>query len=330
MKDSAGIKRQNKGLICKLLLGGKAYSKQQIAGQTGLSVASCNTYLNEMEQAGQVIGTRQKLHEVGRTSVVYQWNEDYESIACLYFERIQERRSLTAVVLSATGREKYRTQTSFPKLELDTIETGLEDLLARFPNIRQIVVGTPSIAENGVIRHCDLPELEGVQLMSAWEQRYHLPVFLANDMYYKIYGYYQKQPAPNRIITLVNYPSGVLPGTATIYNGSVLTGRNLFAGMVGFLDYGMSREEQIARMQRPVAEPLITQAVIALISILNPHTLLFTGDLIQESDLDAIRDACKRCIPEEYMPDFAYMADSTPYYLAGMYAAAMERKEKEL
>ena len=55
MKDSAGIKRENKAQIRKLLMSGKPYTKQQIARQTGLSVASCNTYLNEMETSGEVI-----------------------------------------------------------------------------------------------------------------------------------------------------------------------------------------------------------------------------------------------------------------------------------
>ena len=83
MKDSTAIKKANKALIRKLLRSGKAYTKQQIALQTGLSVASCNTYLNEMEATGEVIGEKQKLHEVGRSSVLYKLNEEYESILCI-------------------------------------------------------------------------------------------------------------------------------------------------------------------------------------------------------------------------------------------------------
>lgn len=327
MKDSADIKRQNKNRLRTLLAQGNGYSKQQLAARTGLSVASCNTYLNEMERTGEVLGKKQKLHNVGRTSVVYTLNEAYESLLCLYFEQIQGRKSLTLAVLSPSGKIKQRTVNTFATLDLPVIQEQLEQILEQFPNIRQIAVGTPSIAEDGIIRHCDIPELEGAVLVSEWEQRYGIPVFLANDMYYKAYGYYRKEHLTHQIVTLVNYPSGVLPGTATIYKGTVLTGRNLFAGMVGFLDYGMSRAEQIKKLQRPMAGPLIRQATIALISILNPHRLVFMGDLIRETDLPSIRAACQKCIPEEYMPDFAYIQDSTAYYLWGMYEAAMEQKE---
>lgn len=329
MNDSAGIKKQNKFSIYKQLIDGKSYSKQQIALQTGLSVASCNTYLNEMEAAGEVIGEKKKLRDVGRTSVVYKLNEDFESILCLYFELIQGVKSITTAVLSPTGKILHRQIRQFDFLDAAAIEQEAAAALERFSNISQIIIGTPSIAENGVIRHSDIPELENTALKNRLEIKFHLPVSLSNDMHYKVYGYYRQEQVSDKIVTLVNYPSGVLPGTATVHKGILLTGKNLFAGMVGFLDYGMSLEQQIQLLHRPTAEPFIVQASIALISILNPHVLLFTGDLLQENDLERIRIACQNCIPEEYMPDFIFIPDTDPYYLMGMYWTAIDKKEKK-
>lgn len=330
MNDSAGIKKQNKFLIYKQLIDGESYSKQQIALQSGLSVASCNTYLNEMEAAGEVIGEKKKLRDVGRTSVVYKLNEDFESILCLYFELIQGVKSITATVLSPIGNVLHQQIHQFDFLDATAIEQEVAASLERFSNISQIIVGTPSIAENGVIRHSDIPELENVTLKDRLESRFRLPVSISNDMHYKVYGYYRQEQVSDKIVTLVNYPSGVLPGTATVHKGILLTGRNLFAGMVGFLDYGMTIEQQIQLLHRPTAEPFIIQASIALISILNPHILLFTGDLLQEKDLDQIRIACQKCIPEEYMPDFVFVPNTDPYYLMGMYWTAIDKKENNM
>ena len=167
-----------------------------------------------------------------------------------------------------------------------------------------------------------------MELKALLEAKFHRPVFLANDMHYKVYGYYRQEQCSDQIVTLVNYPSGVLPGTATVHKGTLLAGKNLFAGMVGFLDYGMSLDQQISQLQRPTATPLIIQASISLISILNPHRLLFTGDLLRESDLEQIRTACLRCIPQEYMPDLLFVSDVEDYYRWGMYWTAMDRKEE--
>lgn len=327
MKDSADIKRANKNRIRRLLCSGEAYTKQQIALQTGLSVASCNTYLNELEATGEVCGEKQQLHDVGRSSVLYKLNEGYESILCLSFALLQGVKSITTWVLSPTGALLYEQNRAFPWLDVTAVKQQTAAALERFPNISRILVGTPSIAENGVIRHSDLAELEDVPLKAVLENQFHRPVFLANDMHYKVYGYYRQERCSDEIITLVNYPSGVLPGTATVHKGTLLTGKNLFAGMVGFLDYGISREEQIKRLQRPTAEPLIIQATIALISILNPHRLLLTGDLLREGDLERIRTACLRCIPEEYMPQFFFLPHTETEYRWGMYWTAIDRKE---
>lgn len=327
MKDTAGIKRENKAQIRRLLISGKAYTKQQIAMRTGLSVSSCNTYLNEMETAGEVIGEKQKLHDVGRNSVAYKLNEEFESILCLYFELIQGVKSIKTVVFSPIGNLLYQNVCRFNTLDVTAVEQEIAAAFMHFTNISQIIVGTPSVAENGVIRHSDIPELEDVPLKAILKEKFQIPVSLSNDMHYKVYGYYRQEKISDEIITLVNYPSGVLPGTATVHKGILLTGKNLFAGMVGFLDYGMSRERQIQILHRPTAEPLIIQASVALISILNPHKLLFTGDLLRERDLEHIRAACQSYIPEEYMPDFVFIPSTEKYYLKGMYWTAIDEKE---
>ena len=329
MKDSAAIKKENKTLIRRLLVSGESFTKQQIALQTGLSVASCNTYLNEMEAAGEVIGEKQRHRDVGRAASAYRLNEDFESILCVYFELIRQTKSLSAAFFSPSGNIRYRHVRALDRLDAAAVEQEIETLLEQFPNCSQILVGTPSIAENGIIRHSDIPELEDVPLKAVLEAKFHLPVFLANDMHYKVYGYYRQEQCEDKIVTLVNYPSGVLPGTATVNKGVLLTGKNLFAGMVGFLDYGMDRKEQIQLLYRPTAEPFIVRASIALISILNPHRLLFTGDLLEKGDLERIARVCREWIPEEYMPEFVFIPSTEEYYLKGMYWTAVDRKEKQ-
>ena len=78
MKDSADIRKLNKNKIQQLLWQGGSYTKQQIAGILGLSVATCNTLLNDMVVQGVVIGEKKRLQEVGPSTMSYQINEAYE------------------------------------------------------------------------------------------------------------------------------------------------------------------------------------------------------------------------------------------------------------
>ena len=60
---------------------------------------------------------------------------------------------------------------------------------------------------------------------------------------------------------------------------------------------------------------------------MNPHLLLFTGDILNDGDLEPIRTACLACILEEYMPEFEFIPSTDQYYLMGMYWTAVDRKE---
>ena len=90
MKNSADIRRDNKKSIYRFLLEDRGavrtsrtmeqpegerlrqYTKQEVAAATGLSPATCNTLLNDMERAGIVQGGRKKAGDVGRSSVLYR------------------------------------------------------------------------------------------------------------------------------------------------------------------------------------------------------------------------------------------------------------------
>lgn len=326
MKDSADIRKINKYKIKEILWQGGQYTKQQLALKTGLSVATCNTLLNEMEQDGEVTGEKKRVQDVGRESICYQINGGYESILCLYFELLQGVQTLYLHLLSAAGQPIKQVKKSFPAITYDVIEDAIADVLAECHNVSQIMVGTPSIAENGIIRHCDIAELENVPLVQKLAQRFHLPVHMENDMHFKAYGYYCKYGSPEEIISIVNYPAHVLPGTVSIHSGRIIQGKNQFAGMVGFLPYGIDRAEQLILLAKKSCRPLVSKAVTSIITIINPGIIVLTGDLLDANSFTWLQEDCLKYIPAEYMPKFVYEEDLYSYYLTGMYRKALDLK----
>ena len=148
-------------------------------------------------------------------------------------------------------------------------------------------------------------------------------------MHYKVYGYYRQEQISDKIVTLINYPAGVLPGTATVPQRGFANWEEFvcrYGWFSGLRDESRAAGETTAS---PHGGAFNIQAAIALISILNPHELLFTGDLLQKDDLQRIHTACEKCIPKEYMPDFVFLPSTDEYYLKGMYWTAMDRKENE-
>ncbi|MFW3497825.1 MULTISPECIES: ROK family transcriptional regulator [Aerococcus] len=326
MRNSADIRKMNKNKIRRILWSGGGYTKQQIAGITGLSVATCNTLLNELLDAGEVIGEKARVAEVGRSTTRYEIDERFESILCLTFDMVNGQRKLTWWLLSMLGNITASNTINFDLLTIDTLKNQITDIFQSYQNISVTVVGTPSIAEHGIIRHCDIPELEGLALVDHLSNQFGIPVLMENDMHLKAFGFYMMQETSDSVVTLGNFPAHVLPGTASVHGGTILKGANQFAGMVGFLPYGIQRDEYLAQLNPKESLPLIEKAVIAIIALVNPEIIVFTGDLINQEKLHTIQENCQQHIPNEYIPRFQYQENMDHYYLEGMYQQALIQK----
>ena len=326
MKDSADIRKVNLYKIRKILWNGEWKTKQQIAIETGLSVASCNTLLNELSNIGEVISEKIRLHEVGPGALQYRINENYEYILCIWFDRLNQHDVLTKKLLATTGKIIFEEQKEYDSLNPLELQKEIESIYKRYSNITSIMIGTPSIAENGVIRHCDITSLEGFPIVSALINKLNVSVYLENDMHFKVFGYSKKNNIENDVVTIANFPIGILPGTASVHDGIVIKGHNQFAGMVGFLPYDCNQKELLDKLKPNQCHKVVSKAIASIISILNPNTIVLTGELLDEKCIDWIYENCKQWIPESYMPQLIYQKQMDSYYLEGMYQKAIELK----
>ena len=146
-------------------------------------------------------------------------------------------------------------------------------------------------------------------------------------MHHKAYGYYKLSGNEEDVISLGYFSDHILPGTATIHKGTIIRGAHSFAGMTGFLPYDVSKEEQLTMLETDTCIPFITKSVCAIIVLLNPGTIVLTGNLINEAMLETVIEKCKEDIPTEYLPEFKVVDNFDKYYYEGMYQLAVDRKE---
>lgn len=328
MRDTASVRKNNIRAVRRILWNGETWTKLRIAKTTGLSVATCNTILNAMEANGEVLGEKTRVLEVGRSTTAYRYNESFGHVLCLEYALILGRRHIACTVLSMTGVVVRQERKELPVIDGPVIARTVKALVAAFPRIAVISVGTPSIARHGIVRHCDLPELEDTHLAADLEREFGVPVVMENDMHLKAYGYYKKHCVTDDIVTLANFPANVLPGTSTIVSGTILKGANHFAGMVGFLQHGVDREQVAANLTPKKYFPYAVRSITAIIAIVNPSVILFSGDLLDGNEVEKIRLACLKSIPAEYVPPFRFVAGMDEFFVEGMFQRALDRKEE--
>lgn len=331
MIDTSDVRKMNMNAIRSVMWRGGEHTKQSIAADTGLSVATCNTLLNELERNGEVFSQKFQLNGVGRSTSVYQINEDYESILCVRIDLDSEgNRLLSCDVLSMLRTTLYQEQTQSVSLDLAQVAGKIGEMLEEFPNISCILVGTSGIMDHGVLRLSDIPELEGVHLLDelrAVAQR--RPIYMTYDCQYRVYGAYRDAGYTQETLTLLFCMRNVLPGTASVIGGRIVSGKNGFAGMTGYMPWEMNQEEQIQVIAQGGQKglELIIKTALSVIAILNPDELLFAGNVVDREMMEVVQSACAEAIPSGFLPKFR-LADhrGDQYYLEGMYQKALEMK----
>lgn len=326
MNSSAEIRTENRKQIYRYMLDGASYTKQQLALRSGLSVATCNTLLNEMAESGEVAGEKRADREAGRNATFYRINEGFESYLAVFFHISGENRLITLVLFSALGRVLFRSEDSLSSLGYRQLELMIGRIVSRYSGISQILLGAECVAEKGILRHCTVAELNNVPVCPLLEQKFHIPVRLEGDMYYKAYGWQAGSENPSSVVTLACFSSDSVPRSATLEQGRILRGAGGFAGMLGFLYQGTRSGKHPGSLSPASRTLFLTEALLSLITLLNPDTLILTGDLTGDGILEEAKRNCAAAVPSEYMPDFRLMNSFDRFYLAGLFHFAVDHR----
>ena len=191
MIDSSDVRKININRIRTLMWRGGEFTKLSVAKATGFSVATSNTLLNELANTGEIIGEKRHLNGVGRGSIVYRINEQFESILCLRIDiSSDEIRYLHCDILSMLGKQLFKETKQYNKLDEQTVIHTILELIEQYTNINCIIIGICGIIDEGVVFMSDIPELEGIPLEKKIASVTNVPLYIAYDCQFRVYGEY--------------------------------------------------------------------------------------------------------------------------------------------
>ncbi len=328
MITSSDIRKDNKKRIYKLMLNRESYTKQQISAMTGLSVATCNTLLNDMESNGVLsIGDEKELRGVGRGSLLYSIDDEHEYYILVNLRTKKEHRIVDYYVVSATGNIIKKDHVEYEVIEVENIADVIEEFLTGYSNVNQIVLSVPGVIDGDEIEFSDIKELEGARVKEKLREQFDKSISMENDMHCIAYGYKGSKQDENTVITLACFPSHIQPGTVTMHKGQIISGYNGIAGLAGFMPLGISPDEIPDLMMEGKCIDIISRIIGAVIAFINPKKIVFSGELINEKVLTEVAEYCSRSVPAKYMPEFKIVENFDEFLINGMFQIAIENKE---
>ena len=327
ISNTAQVKSYNVKIVKNAFKAIPSGTKTTISRITGLSVATCNTILNELADTREILEIDSEYSNIGRPAKAYRFNENYSYICCIYISYENEKKIFNYAVVNLLGniiKEQFMVKEN---INYDEIENLVQELIHEYDNIQAIGIGIPGVVNRkNVIDFCDIEELASCPLAERLEEKFGREVVIENDMNLIAYGFYQAgEYEEDKTIAVVSFLKDNWPGSGIIVDGKIVHGNTNFAGEVSYLPFGCTHDEQkkLLKNKEGIIQ-IVTQTICSLTAIINPETIIVTGTVLTKEILDEIHNLICEVIPVRHIPQIKLENNTDKYYLNGLSSMTLE------
>lgn len=328
------VKQYNIEMIKNALQSIPSGTKMDVARITGLSVATCNTILNELAQTNEILEVKSDAPAIGRPPKNYCFNENYSYICCLFLvKNTHSFGSLHYVVADLRGNFIAEGQEDQPEVTFDTIVECISRLKAQYNHISKISLGVPGYYHKHRLRSGGRPVLDGRDVVKELHDLFDCDIYVENDVNATAYGlYYFRNDIVRRDenIVLVTMMKENSLGAGTIIDGKILRGHSYFAGELLHMNYAGGTAKELLRSGRDGVIAVAVHLAINISAIINPSVIVFTGNNISTQEIEEIQAGVLRYISEDNLPRLIYKSHFERYYLQGLTAIALDESTQSL
>ncbi len=229
------IKCHNKRFILKTIYDQGEISRADIARTTQLTRPTVSTMVSELMNEGLVVEVGQMPSEGGKPATLLSMNPNSRHLIGIDLANSEFRGALLNLRGEATHRVSLPTHNRNGKAALSLVYHLIDKLIAAADNtLLGIGIGTPGLinVQEGIICQAVNLDWQNLALRDILQERYNLPVYVANDSQAAALGEYtfgDRKDIANLVVVKVG--RGI--GAGIILNGRLYYGDDFGAGEIG-------------------------------------------------------------------------------------------------
>lgn len=318
--------------IRKSLLELESGTKVELSDKLGISFPTISKFLTQMEKDGELISIGLDDSSGGRRAKRYRYNPEYMLGLAIFLERTETNY----IVFNCKGeiKEAGNTSSLLVDVDLTLLTQCVEKIIEKFPKIGSIAVGVPGSVNNGRIIYIPgYKHLENFDMKGYLENQFSIPVAIENDMNAAVLGYHDSNGKKKNESLIYLYSGQNGPGAGIMVNGAVVRGSTNFSGEVSFVPQYDDRNFRQALKNGNVTHraficeeheiDAISRLVASFVAIINPHTIIFCDDEVNQNSINEISKQSSKYIPPEHLPELI-ISDWKQDYLFGLQSLSLE------
>lgn len=318
MADAGKLKQVNTGLLRRAMRDGGAYSKNELARQTGLSFPTVSRIIDELAESGEIQELGAAASTGGRCAQQYALDPAFRLFLCIRLEK----RTMRWFVCDLAGSRLADEQTECRDGVLQTLGTLLTQVRARYPRLAAVSFGLSGTLQQGTVTEMfGYPELRGVSLNAFLKENLELPTVVLRDMQAVVLGHaVRSRQKPRAVVCIYLGDTGI--GSSLALDGRVWGGASEFAGELHYLPIKNNLEYAKTHFAGADMVAYYMQVIRAYAALVNPDRVVLYNNALIDGKIDRIRRACEQTLPRQAVPAIERSDEFEQDYDAGLLALA--------
>jgi hypothetical protein len=313
--------------IRKNLLELGSATKVELSDRLKISFPTISKFLAQMEKNGEIISVGLDESSGGRRAKRYRYNPDHMLGLAIFLEKTETNYT----IFNCIG--EIKEQGKGPSVLLNDGINLLAKLIEKILDthslkVSSMAIGVPGSVDNGRIFYIPgYEQFQNFDLKGYFEDYLSIPVIVENDMNAAVLGYHHNRGIKDNQSLVYLYSGHNGPGAGFMINGDVVRGSTFFAGEVSYVpqyndqNFGQALENEKEPNKYAISDDhqtdAISRLVASFIAIINPNTIIFCSDDMEEEILNKIALGSSKYIPSEHLPVFT-LSDWKQDYLYGL------------
>lgn len=306
------IKEAHLNDLRKALKDLKSATKPQLAAYTGLSVVTINSLIRILLENNEILEEKELLVNGGRPAAVYTLNQNFQ-LSLLFGTLEKKGQDIISATVINLYCESVEPCQQFTELTIKNLDLSISYYLNKYPSIRQITFALPAKEYDGKLIFCDYPALNGFPLRQYLSEKYHIPVFIENDIRIAILGHFFKNKLPKeQTLAGIYFPRKYSAGVGFFINGDILNGNTGVAAEIEYLPGFVNIDWRCRTLEQTIN---LIQTVCIMY---NPDKLILYDAFMSQNDFQQIRDSFRQDNYQHFEPLLVLSSDIQDDYFYGL------------
>lgn len=329
------VKERNVYLVKQALLNQGSGTKQSIAQETGLSVTTCGSILNELFDSNEVLLDEEAAAKsIGRPAKSYKINANYRLVCCFHLSSpTADGKFNYQIHIFNMNRESLAERTAEAKeRSYEEIEGLLKELIEEFPSIYIISFGISGYSVEGEWQASwGILHLNGRDVEKDLSEAIGRKVIMENDMNAISYGIYKsiyEDSDVETVVTIAFYSDSNM-GSGIIHNGKILEGYRHSAGEICLMPIPHRVRNNKEKYKNGLSTEEFEENGAAILqaytATINPEICVFIGgDKINQEYANHVYEKAICNIPKDLLPKVYYVENYIQFYAIGLFHIALD------